>query len=159
MLGWTDTRGKKPGGGWPVQYGTAARLLVHDYGKGFPKQAEVEAVLGWTDARGKKPWEVDGRFSMELFRTFSSMNSGKGLPKKAEVEAVLGWTDGRARSSEVDGQFSMELFRAFSSMTHSKGLPKQAEVEAVLGWTDARARNSGKWMTGLVWSYYAPSRL
>ena len=103
-------------------------------GKGLPKQAEVEAALGWTDVSGKKLWEVDGQFSMELLRAFSSMTrqrlaqtSGGGTTK---VDRLPGQkTPGRWMAGSVWS------YCAFSSMNSGKGLPKQAEVEAVLGWT------------------------
>ena len=74
-------------------------------------------------------WQVDGQFSMELFRALSSMNNGKGLPDEAKVKAMLDWA-----VWTVDGQFSMELFRALSSMNHGKGLPDEAKVKAMLDW-------------------------
>jgi hypothetical protein len=61
--------------------------------KGLPKENEVKAFLALSC------WKVNGKFSMELMRVFSSMFHGKGLPKQGAVEAfltrtlspVLGW--------------------------------------------------------------------
>ncbi|WP_448217242.1 hypothetical protein [Endozoicomonas sp. 2B-B] len=42
--------------------------------------------------KNSEPWEVDGQFSMELFRAFSSMYHDKGLPKD-EVKKLLSWPE------------------------------------------------------------------
>ncbi|USE33994.1 hypothetical protein [Endozoicomonas sp. SCSIO W0465] len=64
----------------------------------------MEALKAW------ECWQVNGEFSLELLRAFSSMCNGKGLPDKAKVEA-LAW-----ECWQVNGEFSLELLRAFSSM-------------------------------------------
>ena len=52
-------------------------------GKGLPKEQEVNEILSWP------VWQVNGAFSHELFRSFSSMFSRRGLPKKCDVAAIL----------------------------------------------------------------------
>ena len=83
----------------------------------MPDKAKVEAFVAW------ECWKVNGEFSLELLRAFSSMCNGKGLPDKAKVEC---W--------KVNGKFSLELLQAFSSMCHGKGLPDRAKVEALKAW-------------------------
>ncbi|WP_422414185.1 hypothetical protein, partial [Endozoicomonas sp. ALB122] len=94
---------------------------------GMIKHEEVKEVLGWPEWKDK-----DGEFSMELFRSFSSMNHGKGMPKQEEVKEVLGWPEWK----DKDGEFSMELFRCFSSMNSGRGILKHEQVEEVLGWPE-----------------------
>ncbi|USE33991.1 hypothetical protein [Endozoicomonas sp. SCSIO W0465] len=106
-----------------IQPGTAAGLFLHVYGKGLPDKAKVEALKAW------ECWQVNGEFSLELLRAFSSMCHGKGLPDKAKVEALKAW-----ECWQVNGEFSLELLRAFSSMCHGKGLPDKAKVEALKAW-------------------------
>ena len=93
------------------------------HGKGLPKEAGVKATLSWP------AWQINGEFSYELFRSFSSMFSGKGLPKKADVKAVLSWP-----CWQVNGLFNLQLFRSFAAMFNGKGLPNEEYVMAFLSW-------------------------
>ncbi|USE33983.1 hypothetical protein [Endozoicomonas sp. SCSIO W0465] len=49
----------------------------------------MEALKAW------ECWQVNGEFSLELLRAFSSMCHGKGLPDKAKVEASKRGSAGR----------------------------------------------------------------
>ncbi|WP_257276082.1 MULTISPECIES: hypothetical protein, partial [unclassified Endozoicomonas] len=81
--------------------------------------------------------DKDGEFSMELFRSFSSMNNGKGMPKHKEVKEMPGWPEWK----DKDGEFIMELFRSFSSINHGKGVPKHEQVKEVLSWPEWKDRD------------------
>ncbi|WP_422414242.1 hypothetical protein, partial [Endozoicomonas sp. ALB122] len=93
------------------------------------KQEEVKELLGWPEWKDK-----DGEFSMELFRTFSSMNNSRGMLKHEKVKEVLGWPELKHKN----GELNIKLFRVFSSMNHSQGLPKYEPVKKVLDWVGCR---------------------
>ena len=81
---------------------------------GLPERTKVEQILSWDC------WKIDGKFSIELLRIFSSMMSGRGLLlKKESVEQILAlpcW--------QVKGEFSLKLLQIFSVMMINKGLLK-----------------------------------
>ena len=91
--------------------------------KGVPDGETVNNLLPWPC------WQVNGGFSKQRFRSFSSMFNSRGLPCERDVAAILSWPVWR-----VNGEFNSDLFRSFSSMFSGKGLPCERDVTAILSW-------------------------
>ena len=92
--------------------------------KGVPDPVKVAQIIKWDC------WKIDGIFSIELFRTFSSMMSGRGLiSDQAQVVEILAW-----ECWQPDGEFSMELLRTVSSMMSCRGFPDKEKLTAMLAW-------------------------
>ena len=92
--------------------------------KGVPDPVKVAEIIKWDC------WKIDGTFSFELLRTFSSMMSGRGLIKdQAQVVEMLAW-----KCWQLGGEFSMELLRAVSSMMNRRGFPDKDTLTAMLAW-------------------------
>ena len=72
--------------------------------RGVPDRVKAAELIKWDC------WKIDGTFSFELLRTFSSMMNGKGLINdQAQVVEMLVW-----ECLQLGGEFSMELLRAVS---------------------------------------------
>ena len=92
--------------------------------KGVPDPVKAAEIIEWDC------WKIDGTFSLELLRTFSSMMSGRGLINdQAQVVEMLAWECWR-----LDGEFSMELLRTVSSMMNCRGFPDKDTLTAMLAW-------------------------
>ena len=92
--------------------------------RGVPDPVKVAEIIEWDC------WKIDGTFSLELFRAFSSMQSGRGLINdQAQVVEMLAW-----ECWQPDGEFSMELLRAVSSMMSRRGFPDKDTLTAMLAW-------------------------
>ena len=107
--------------------------------KGVPSSADASAITEW------ECWKIDGKFSLELFRTFASMMSGKGLLKdQARIEELLAWA-----CWQLDDEFSMELLRTISSMMTHQGYPDRTKLEEMLSW-DCWKKINGKFSLELL---------
>ena len=92
--------------------------------KGVPDPVKAAQIIEWDC------WKIDGTFSFELFRAFSSMHSGRGLINdQAQVVEMLAW-----ECWQLDDEFSMELLRAVSSMMNHRGFPDKDMLTAMLAW-------------------------
>ena len=79
--------------------------------KGVPDPVKAAQITGWDC------WKVDGTFSVELLRAFSSMMSGRGLiSDQARVVEMRAW-----ECWQLGGEFSMELLRTVSSIQEPPG--------------------------------------
>ncbi|USE33987.1 hypothetical protein [Endozoicomonas sp. SCSIO W0465] len=58
-------------------------------GKGLPDKAKVEACVAW------ECWQVNGEFSLELLRAFSSMCMAKACPTKRRWKRAWRGSAGR----------------------------------------------------------------
>ena len=92
--------------------------------KGVPDPVKAAEIIKWDC------WKIDGTFSLELFRAFSSMMSGRGLINdQAQIVEMLAW-----ECWQLGGEFSMELLRAVSSMMSRRGFPDKDTLTAMLAW-------------------------